>query len=548
MDQTKAAASMKDLEDAFIKVTFEEDSIGSGPQTGVNAEDPFYDSWVDQASGKFADPAQFGARQLRKLYPDHSIVAAYDGNINILGFPGAFAQPLSPSDIISTIHFVPLARRLSRVPGVLVDSISFGAFRLAWDKYDFLLYVIRYPFGFGQMTQHFILHKGSEEPARSFLIAAGAWSDQLHNEVLVFDSGSWQKSRTLWSEVQKANWADVILKDEFKAALKKDLFGFFDSEELYKSLAIPWKRGIIMYGPPGNGKTISLKAVMKDCDARGYAPLYVKSFRSWRGEEGSMSEVFSKARQMAPCVLILEDLDALINDGNRSFFLNQLDGLEGNDGILLIGTTNHFDRLDPALNNRPSRFDRKYLFDDPDEEERTLYIQYWQNKLKNNKDVDFPDSLVKEVASKTSGFSFAYLKEAFVSSLVLLAGHDGDDKPEFKDLLLEQVKVLRKQLDKDKDTMRSFDGAPHAAAFARGTAGVSAPSSGGRLPQIDPRSIRIGQPSARIWDTSASTSAAAAAGRMPGAMPDAQREGFSSRRDVRAVASAAAALGRSFIS
>ena len=91
------------------------------------------------------------------------------------------------------------------------------------------------------MTQHFILHKGPEEPARSFLMAAGAWSDQLHDEVLVFDNGFWQKSHTLWAEVQKANWADVILKEEFKSALKKDLFGFFDSEELYKSLAIPWK-------------------------------------------------------------------------------------------------------------------------------------------------------------------------------------------------------------------------------------------------------------------------------------------------------------------
>ena len=71
-----------------------------------------------------------------------------------------------------------------------------------------------------------------------------------------------------------------------------------------------------------------------------------------------MQEVFSKARVLAPCVLILEDLDSLINDRNRSFFLNQLDGIEGNDGLLLIGTTNHFDRLDPGLSERPSRFDR----------------------------------------------------------------------------------------------------------------------------------------------------------------------------------------------
>ena len=131
-----------------------------------------------------------------------------------------------------------------------------------------------------------------------------------------------------------------------------------------------------MYGPPGqrswyflvdlyllfhsgNGKTISMKAVMKDCDAKGYAPLYVKTFKGWRGEEGAMQDVFDKARQMAPCVLILEDLDSLINPGNRSFFLNQLDGLQGNDGLLLIGSTNHLEQLDPALHSRPSRFDRK---------------------------------------------------------------------------------------------------------------------------------------------------------------------------------------------
>lgn len=79
----------------------------------------------------------------------------------------------------------------------------------------------------------------------------------------------------------------------------------------------------------------------------------------WMGEEASMASVFGKARQLAPCVIILEDLDSLINDGNRSFFLNQVDGIEDNDGLLLIGTTNHFDRLDPGLSTRPSRFDRK---------------------------------------------------------------------------------------------------------------------------------------------------------------------------------------------
>lgn len=93
--------------------------------------------------------------------------------------------------------------------------------------------------------------------------------------------------------------------------------------------------------------------------------------------------IFQRARAEAPCLLVLEDLDSLITEENRSFFLNQVDGIEDNDGLLLvcvsllkllqprksslvdlspsrqIATTNHFDKLDPALSNRPSRFDRK---------------------------------------------------------------------------------------------------------------------------------------------------------------------------------------------
>ena len=109
----------------------------------------------------------------------------------------------------------------------------------------------------------------------------------------------------------------------------------------------------------GNGKTISMKAIMKEADAKGYSPLYVRSFRSWKGDEGAMVDVFSHARLNSPCVMVLEDLDSLINPNNRSFFLNQLDGLDSNDGLLIIGTTNHLGNIDPALRSRPSRFDRK---------------------------------------------------------------------------------------------------------------------------------------------------------------------------------------------
>lgn len=106
--------------------------------------------------------------------------------------------------------------------------------------------------------------------------------------------------------------------------------------------------------------------------------LYVKSLVSWGGPEVAIRMIFQKAREQAPCFLIWEDLDSIIDDSNRSFFLNELDGLENNDGILVIGTTNHLDRLDPGIVKRPSRFDRKYLFDNPAVEERKTYVDYWR--------------------------------------------------------------------------------------------------------------------------------------------------------------------------
>jgi transitional endoplasmic reticulum ATPase len=74
-----------------------------------------------------------------------------------------------------------------------------------------------------------------------FLLAAGAWANALHDEIWVFNQGFWQKDHGLWVEVQKADWKDVILKDAFKKALQKDVYGFFASEAIYKDLSITWK-------------------------------------------------------------------------------------------------------------------------------------------------------------------------------------------------------------------------------------------------------------------------------------------------------------------
>ncbi|KAF5322515.1 hypothetical protein D9619_000646 [Psilocybe cf. subviscida] len=445
-------ASKLDADD-FVNVWMDGEPRPAAGPGGTNksiakSDNEFFDKWHAQSSGKLSIPQVTGAEALRNIYPNHSLVMTQGFNLSIMSFPGATFTPIEKTPLVTNLLFIPLARNLGSVPGILIDNIEFGAFNVSWKSYEYIMYVISYPVTYGSITQYFILHEGPEDASRLFLLSAGAYADALHDEIWVFDQGGfWRKNHNLWVEAQKANWDDVILAEEFKTALKKDVYGFFESQELYKELSIPWKRGLIMYGPPGNGKTISLKAIMKECSALGYAPLYVKTFKTWRGEEGSMDEVFSKARQLAPCVLILEDLDSLINDFNRSFFLNQLDGLESNDGMLIIGTTNHFERLDPGISTRPSRFDRKFNFEDPNEHERILYAQYWQKKLASNKDVDFSDPLVTRIAQSTDKFSFAYLKEAFVSSLVTLIGIEGA-KPTFESVIMNQIDTLRKQLDK----------------------------------------------------------------------------------------------------
>lgn len=91
---------------------------------------------------------------------------------------------------------------------------------------------------------------GPEAPARSLLISVGAWAEQLHDEIWVFNQGIWRKDHSLWSEVQKADWKDVILREDFKKTLKKDVDGFFSSKKMYEDLAIPWKvwsRSLILH-------------------------------------------------------------------------------------------------------------------------------------------------------------------------------------------------------------------------------------------------------------------------------------------------------------
>ncbi|KAF1926283.1 proteasome-activating nucleotidase [Didymella exigua CBS 183.55] len=297
-------------------------------------------------------------------------------------------------------------------PGTLTDDFRFARFQYIWEGKEFLVYYVVWQDTFSQPKKlFFILHPRSEsriinghcQETDALLLAAGEWTSQLHEEIFVFDNGYWDKSKELWRSVSGASWTD----------------GFFDNQELYARFSAPWKRGIILHSVPGNGKTVSIKALMASLYNRPdlIPSLYVKSF-----------ETNCQTEHMAPCVPIFEDLDSLVNDDIRSYFLNEVDGLESNDGLPMIGSTNHLGKLDPAISERPSRFDRKYHFKIPGEEEREVYVEYWRNKLLKNETVEFPEELCGVIAKVSEGFSFAYLKELFVMALLsLVRGFKGDD-------------------------------------------------------------------------------------------------------------------------
>lgn len=339
----------------------------------------------------------------------------------------------------SLAYFAPRSR-LSQELGDIARQSIFEKLAYQHDGADLIVYRVEWPRDFGGIERYYyiVADLSDEDPkappkqVQTLLAKAGKHTQDLHEEMYVFQSGCWRKDKKMWASVRSATWDDVIVDSDIKKDLIDDVDGFFSSREVYQEYGVPWKRGIIFHGQPGNGKTITIKAILAALAKRDFPipGLYVKSFADQRrGPEASIDSIFAQARNMSPCALILEDIDSLVEEKVRSYFLNQLDGLDSNDGILIIGSTNNLDKLDPALSKRPSRFDRKYHFKLPNNAQRKRYADYWGAKLTKNPRVDFNDAVAQYVADLSDGFSFAYMKELFVVALLIMAGQRGRRQP-----------------------------------------------------------------------------------------------------------------------
>jgi len=216
--------------------------------------------------------------------------------------------------------------------------------------------------------------------------------------------------REVLVETPNVKWSDIGGLEQTKQSLKEAVEWPIKHPKSFRTLGIRPPRGILLYGPPGTGKTMLAKAVAKESESNFIQVKGPSLLSMWVGKsEEGVRKIFERARQVAPCVIFFDEVDALA--GKRGYdngarvterVLNQLlaemDGLEEIKDVTVIAATNRPDMLDPAL-LRPGRFDRIILVDIPDEASRRKILEV---HIKNTALAD--DVNINEIVKMTDGF------------------------------------------------------------------------------------------------------------------------------------------------
>jgi len=215
------------------------------------------------------------------------------------------------------------------------------------------------------------------------------------------EDGLENEKEAITNQISREN---VLLEDMMKRDIFRAIDEFFANEgAFFKKYDIPYRRGILLYGNPGNGKTTLVKSIAGSVEA----PVMYWQITEYTTSY-SIDEVFEMANKMAPVILIVEDIDSMPAE-SRSVFLNALDGATTKEGIFLIGTTNYPEKIDPALINRAGRFDRAYEVKQPNTAMRKLYLQH------KNITQFVEDETLDSIAEQTKGLSIAQLNELYMS-------------------------------------------------------------------------------------------------------------------------------------
>ena len=226
-------------------------------------------------------------------------------------------------------------------------------------------------------------------------------------------------------------FADVAGEDEAKENLAEIVHYLHDPSK-YEAIGASMPKGILLVGPPGTGKTMLAKAVAGESNVPFFSMSGSEFVEMFVGMGASkVRDLFKQAKEKAPCIVFIDEIDAIgqkRNSGNyggndeREQTLNQLltemDGFEGNTGVVILAATNRPDSLDPAL-LRPGRFDRRVPVELPDLKGREEILRVHAKKIKIADDVDF--SKIARMASGASGAELANI----INEAALRAVRDG---------------------------------------------------------------------------------------------------------------------------
>jgi transitional endoplasmic reticulum ATPase len=217
--------------------------------------------------------------------------------------------------------------------------------------------------------------------------------------------------REVYVEVPTVRWEEIGGLEEVKQDLREAIEWPLKYPDRFKRLGIKPPKGILLYGPPGCGKTLMAKAVATESEANFITIKGPEIFSKWVGEsEKAIREVFRRARTAAPAIIFFDEIDSiapmrwagmgdsLVTERVMSQLLTELDGLVGLENVVIVGATNRPDIIDPAL-LRPGRFDRLVYVPEPD---TTTRIQIFKIHARGMplKDVDF-----EKLAGITRGFA-----------------------------------------------------------------------------------------------------------------------------------------------
>ena len=205
-------------------------------------------------------------------------------------------------------------------------------------------------------------------------------------------------------------WDSIILDPELKETIRRHTVEFLRHADRWTQHGIPVKRGIILAGKPGTGKTVICKALMSE--AKGITCLLANAYSAERDEY--FANLYSIAQDLAPCIVFIEDLDLVGQEriwggyhGTPQLIalLAEMDGITEKDRIVTVATTNNADTLDEALSKRPGRFERVINILPPSANLRALQIETLMSKIPLSNDLK--DYLVR----RTEGFSPAQVQE-----------------------------------------------------------------------------------------------------------------------------------------